>query len=150
MLDIGCGTGSLAVLLAEEGHTVSGVDFSSEMLAQASAKATATGVSVALARADATCLPIRSRALDVIVCRHVLWALDDIDRVLEHWSEFLRPTGRLLLIEGQWSTGAGLRAVEVVAALGRLGRRASVEVLADERLWGRPTEDERYLVHSGP
>lgn len=150
VLDIGCGTGSLSILLAEEGHAVSGVDFSSEMLARASSKTMAAGVSVSLARANATCLPIRRGAVDVVVCRHVLWALDDIDGVLEHWSELLRPTGRLLLIEGQWSTGVGLRAVEVVAALGRLGKRARVEELADERLWGRPTEDERYIVHSRP
>lgn len=76
VLDIGCGTGSLSVLLAEEGYDVSGVDFSSEMLARAGSKAKAAGVSVALARADAACLPIRRGAVDVVVCRHVLWALD--------------------------------------------------------------------------
>ena len=54
---------------------------------------------------------------------------------------------RLLLIEGAWSTGAGLRAQEVLAAL-----PASVTPTAVERLdgvadyWGKEVGDERYLV----
>ncbi|HET7357080.1 MAG TPA: class I SAM-dependent methyltransferase, partial [Nocardioidaceae bacterium] len=35
--DLGCGTGSLATLLAEEGHVVHGVDVSPEMLSRARA-----------------------------------------------------------------------------------------------------------------
>ena len=38
ILDIGCGTGSLSLLLASLGHNVTGLDFSPEMLAQAKTK----------------------------------------------------------------------------------------------------------------
>ena len=47
--DLGCGTGTLAVLLAEEGHAVDGVDFSAEMVRRARAKVAGfplTGVTV--------------------------------------------------------------------------------------------------------
>ena len=37
--DLGCGTGTLSLLLAEEGHAVDGVDLSPEMVRRASAKA---------------------------------------------------------------------------------------------------------------
>jgi ubiquinone/menaquinone biosynthesis C-methylase UbiE len=37
--DLGCGTGTLALLLAEEGYVVDGVDFSREMVRLARAKA---------------------------------------------------------------------------------------------------------------
>ncbi len=37
--DLGCGTGSLSVLLADEGYAVDGVDFSPEMVRRARAKA---------------------------------------------------------------------------------------------------------------
>jgi 2-polyprenyl-3-methyl-5-hydroxy-6-metoxy-1,4-benzoquinol methylase len=35
--DLGCGTGTLSVLLAEEGYSVSGIDLSPEMVARAEA-----------------------------------------------------------------------------------------------------------------
>ena len=41
ILDLGCGTGSLAVLLAQAGHEVAGIDASTQMLALARAKAAA-------------------------------------------------------------------------------------------------------------
>jgi 2-polyprenyl-3-methyl-5-hydroxy-6-metoxy-1,4-benzoquinol methylase len=44
VLDVGCGTGSVAVLLAELGFTVQGIDLSPRMLEQAAAKARRVGV----------------------------------------------------------------------------------------------------------
>ena len=41
ILDLGCGTGSLSVLMAKKGYDVTGIDLSNEMLALASAKANA-------------------------------------------------------------------------------------------------------------
>ena len=35
VVDLGCGTGSLSVVLAEAGYTVTGIDFSWEMIAAA-------------------------------------------------------------------------------------------------------------------
>ena len=78
----------------------------------------------------------------------MLWALPDPAGALARWTRLLRPGGRLLLVEGDWSTGAGLTARECE----RLVRehRASVEVqpLSDERYWGGPITDERYLLLS--
>ena len=148
IVDIGCGTGTLAVLLASAGYEVHGVDRSSQMVARARAKALAAGVALGLAIADVARPPFASRSVDAIVCRHVLWAVDDIDDTLLNWSYLLCPTSVLVLIEGRWSTGVGLASEEIVGALERLGRRAHVEQLADERLWVRAVEDDRYLVVS--
>lgn len=146
--DIGCGTGTLAVLLAAEGYEVSGVDLSSQMLARARVKADDAGVTVGLARGDAAHPPLASRTFDAIVCRHVLWAVDDISGTLATWTQLLAPSGVLLLIEGEWCTGAGVASAALVQALERLGRGAHVEQLPDERLWAGPIDDERYLVVS--
>src|SRR4029077_13188862 len=44
ILDVGCGTGSLAVLLGKAGYDVLGIDFSERMIAAAREKARAAGV----------------------------------------------------------------------------------------------------------
>lgn len=149
ILDVGCGTGSLALLMAEAGHEVSGIDASTQMLARAHHKASDAGVRLGLVRGDAARPPVRASGFDAVVCRHLLWSLTGVDSVLERWSRLLRPAGVLLLVEGQWSTGAGVPAEDLVAVLHRLGRRATVRRLTDQRLWGRAIADDRYLILSG-
>lgn len=48
LLDIGCGTGTLACLLHEAGYNVTGIDLSEDMLAVASARMNANGISMPL------------------------------------------------------------------------------------------------------
>jgi SAM-dependent methyltransferase len=149
ILDLGCGTGSLALVLAEAGHEVIGVDRSAGMLDVARAKAAAAGVRVGLARGDAGDPPFGPSSVDVVLCRHVLWSLDDRDAVLAGWIRLLRPGGRLVLVEGRWGTGAGLAAVECRALLLRHRAEADVRQLADDAvLWGGTVDDERYLLVS--
>ena len=107
ILDLGCGTGTLALLLAEAGHHVSGIDTSEQMLAAARQKALTAGVRIDLARGDAADPPFGPGFADVVLCRHVLWALPDRDAVLAAWTRPLRPGGRLVLVEGDWGTGVG-------------------------------------------
>jgi SAM-dependent methyltransferase len=146
--DLGCGTGSLAVLLAADGRQVSGVDSSPVMLGQARAKAAAAGVVLDLHAGDAAAPDLTTAAYDAVLARHVVWALPDPGRALAAWVRLLRPGGRLVLVEGFWSTGSGLHAddlralVEAVPGLIRL----EVEPLADPELWGGPIEDERYVL----
>lgn len=146
--DLGCGTGSLSVLLAEAGFSVHGLDSYRAMLSRARTKAGEAGVTVELTEADVTTPPLAPADVDVVLCRHVLWALPDPAAVLERWIRLLAPDGRLILIEGRWGTGAGLAADECVALLQQAGRRPVVHQLADPVLWGRTITDERYLIHA--
>jgi SAM-dependent methyltransferase len=148
VVDLGCGTGSLSVLLAEAGHAVQGVDASAPMVAAAVAKARAAGVDAAFRQGDAAAPPYPAGSADVVLSRHVLWALPDPDAALRRWLELLRPDGRLVLIEGRWSTGAGLTAEETRALVLRHRAEARVERLDDPALWGRAITDERYLLVS--
>lgn len=143
--DLGCGTGTLALLLAEEGHRVDGVDFSPEMVVRAVAK-TAAAPDVAILQGDAFSPPLTTATYDVVLTRHVLWALPDPVEALRRWVALLRPEGRLVLVEGSWTTGAGLRATEVADAAREVGREPTVHVLDDPALWGGPISDERYAV----
>jgi SAM-dependent methyltransferase len=143
--DLGCGTGTLSVLLADAGYAVDGVDFSPEMVTRARDKA-AGRPAVSFAVADAAAPPLEPATYDVVLCRHVLWALPDQPAALERWQALLRPGGRMLLVEGSWSTGAGLTAAETEALLRAAGRSPETHALTDDVLWGGPVSDERYLV----
>ncbi|MFE3249652.1 methyltransferase domain-containing protein [Streptomyces sp. NPDC059209] len=144
VLDLGCGTGSLALLATESGHRVSAVDLSPRMVGLARAKLSGTDTEVLVG--DAARPPVGERTFDVIMARHVLWLLPDPDRALTHWLSLLRPGGRLILIEGVWS-GAGLPATRVTMSLAPLVERVQHEHLsADAALWGRAVDDERYAL----
>ena len=143
--DLGCGTGTLSLLLAEDAHQVDGIDFSPEMIRRAAAKAgTFPGTSFRVGDASAPELP--PAAYDVVLCRHVLWALPSPAEALGRWVELLAPDGRLVLVEGSWSTGAGLTADQTVELVEGAGLSASVQPLTETVYWGRRIDDERYVV----
>jgi len=52
------------------------------------------------------------------------------------------------LIEGFWSTGAGLRATEAEVLVSGHGRTSVVRPLVDAAYWGKQITDERYLLVS--
>jgi ubiquinone/menaquinone biosynthesis C-methylase UbiE len=147
--DLGCGTGSVSVLLAQHGYDVTGVDLSPRMVDQAVAKAAATDVACTFLVGDASSPSLTPGSFDLVVCRHVLWALPDPGAALERWVDLVSPGGRLVLIEGRWSTGAGL-APDAVTALPPT-RVTSTELVPLTRaaLWGREITDERYCLVAG-
>jgi len=72
ILDVGTGTGRAALLLAEQGAVVTGVDASEEMLAVARRRAAEQHVSVRFARGDAHALDFPDRAFEAAVSLRVL------------------------------------------------------------------------------
>lgn len=147
ILDAGCGTGSLSLLMREMGHRVTGVDTSLAMLDRVRAKMDATGFSIPFHQMDASRPDFPHRSFDVVLSRHVLWMFDDYPAVLERWVSLLRPGGRLLLIEGFWHTGAGLYADDLLQALDAFpGDATLIDLSANPRFWGGEVQDERYLV----
>lgn len=149
VLDLGCGTGSLSLLVAEQGHRVTGIDRSPRMVDLARIKLAGTAAAEVLV-GDAYRPPVGERKFDVVMARHVLWLLPDAGAALRHWCSLLRPGGRLLLIEGVWD-GAGIPAREVTDALAPLAPHVQYERLSgDPSLWGRTVDDERYAVVARP
>jgi SAM-dependent methyltransferase len=144
--DLGCGTGTLTLLLAAQGYVVDGVDFSPEMIRRAREKEPVGQVT--FTEADADDPPLEPGVYDVVLCRHVLWAMPDPAATLRRWIDLLRPGGRLVLVEGSWSTGAGLPAARTVELVEATGREAELRMLPEATYWGREIDDERYLVVS--
>lgn len=148
LADLGCGTGTLSVLLAEAGYAVTGLDLSPAMVERARAKAAAADVALDLVVGDASRPDLPPAAFDVVLVRHVLWVMDDPATALRRWVELLRPGGILVLVEGSWHTGAGLTAAETEDLVRGLGRGAEVRAMPEPVFWGGETGDERYLVVS--
>ncbi|MGY6020751.1 class I SAM-dependent methyltransferase [Streptomyces spinosirectus] len=148
VLDLGCGTGSLSLLAAEQGHRVTGVDASPAMVGRARAKL--AGRDAVFLTGDAAAPPVGEQRFDVVLVRHVLWALPGPGRALRHWRGLLRPGGRLVLVEGVWGTVApvGIPADVLTGLLAPLVTgEVRVERLSGETaLWGREVADERYAV----
>ena len=147
VLDVGCGTGSLSVLMSELGHAVTGIDLSPEMIRIARAKADAHGRAVTFREMDAAAPQFAPQSFSTLVCRHVLWALPEPERALLRWQDLLQPHGRFVLVEGVWHTGAGLHVAGVLDAL-----PASVSPVAVLNLglradyWGKHVNDERFAI----
>ena len=147
ILDIGCGTGSLSVILARLGHTVTGIDLSPSMISLARTKAAAYGLEIEFHIMDASHAQFAEHQFDVILCRHLLWALPEPEQVLQRWIKLLKPGGRLILIEGYWRTGAGLHAEEITEMLPSSFINISVRNLSnDPGFWGGTVTDERYII----
>lgn len=147
VLDVGCGTGSLSLLVAELGHHVTGIDISPAMLTAAREKTARAEYIVDFRVMDAAYPQFAPSSFDAVLCRHVLWALPDPADILQRWTALLKPAGRLVLIEGFWHTSAGLHADELLSLLPPSLTNAAVHPLSDQALlWGGPVTDERYLI----
>lgn len=96
VLDVGVGTGVLALPLVERGLHVDGVDLSAPMLRRTTEKAlpcTRVGLTVA----DATQLPFRDEAFDGAFMRHVLHLVPGWRQVLAEAVRVVRPGGTLVV-----------------------------------------------------
>lgn len=148
VVDLGCGTGTLSVLLAQEGYRVRGIDTAHEMVHAARYKATDADVCATFELGDADHPAYPPGSCDVVLVRHVLWALPDPAEAIGRWVTLLRPGGRLVLVEGSWHTGGGISVSDCEQALRRHRSTVVIEHLNDENLWGGPVPDQRYLALS--
>jgi SAM-dependent methyltransferase len=94
VLEVGLGTGLLAIPLAERGFRVDGVDLSEPMLRRLQEKRPASRIGLAVS--DATRLPFRSAAFDGAYLRHVLHLIPDWRAAIAEVVRVVRPGGRFL------------------------------------------------------
>lgn len=104
VLDVGCGTGSLAVLakkMVGDCGSVSAIDASPEMIARARAKAARAGLQIRLLNATAQELPFADSAFDLALCTMMLHHLAPgaRRRLAGELQRVVRPGGRVLLVD---------------------------------------------------
>lgn len=97
-LELGVGTGRIALPLQRRGRTVFGIDLSLPMLERYRAKAAAEGLPrPLLVRGDAARLPVRDASVEAVVEVHVLHLIPAWRQVLAEARRVLAPGGVLLL-----------------------------------------------------
>jgi demethylmenaquinone methyltransferase/2-methoxy-6-polyprenyl-1,4-benzoquinol methylase len=100
-LDLCCGTGDLAIALAEAGARVVGLDFSEEMLRVAVEKADLKTAKseIQFIRGDAQQIPFPENTFDIITIGYGLRNLADFDAGIRDMLRVCKPGGRLLALE---------------------------------------------------
>lgn len=97
VLDVGCGPGDLLGAMARQ-HSgwgmLAGLDFSAGMVAQAARQT--GGRKVHFFVGDAQVLPFPDGAFDVVMARHMLYHVPDVDRAVSEAARILSPGGYLL------------------------------------------------------
>jgi ubiquinone/menaquinone biosynthesis C-methylase UbiE len=160
VLDIGCGTGSLALLAKEKvgPGQVFGIDASPEMIARARRKAARAGADVAFAVAPAQALPFDDNSIDVALSTLMLHHLPrpSRDELAKEIRRVLKPGGRVLAVDFATSTRQVARffghfipshgATSMQDIAGPLAA-AGLEVLVSRPLG---TKDLHYVVARSP
>jgi ubiquinone/menaquinone biosynthesis C-methylase UbiE len=127
VLELGVGTGRIALPVLAAGCRVVGIDVSREMLGVAAGRAHAAGLPLALLQADAQQLPFRDAAFNAVLAVHVLHLLPD-------WRQGLVELRRVIAPGGAIIQGADWRDPDSCVGMlrGRL-RKAVMELLPGAR-----------------
>ena len=96
-LDLACGTGDIANLLAAKGAVVTALDITPAMLQLAREKP--LGSSIRWVAADMTSLPLRDESVDVITIGYGLRNVPDLPRALAEAHRVLADDGRLASLD---------------------------------------------------
>jgi SAM-dependent methyltransferase len=150
-LEVGVGTGRIALPFVRAGHAYCGVDLSAAMLGALRQKLIADPAQPGLACADAMALPFRPGVFDVVLLILVLHLVDDHLETLAEVRRVLRPNGRVIISANEYTeqerrdaeagrvpTGARLVTSRWNAILTELGldrrRRPQGQWISDEAL----------------
>ena len=101
ILDVATGTGDLAFELRRQAPaaTITGLDFSENMLKLARVKESKAAAGIGFVQGDAMELPFPDASFDLLTIAYGLRNLADPDRGMREFRRVLRPGGRLVVLE---------------------------------------------------
>jgi ubiquinone/menaquinone biosynthesis C-methylase UbiE len=134
LLEVGVGTGLIALGLAELGHRVLGVDISEAMARRARQR-----IGPRIAVGDARRLPVADESFDQAFSVWVLHVVGDLSAVLSEVARALRPGGRYLVVPAASSEEPG---DPIGRAISRMWRAADPE--------RRMNDDDDHLRELAP
>lgn len=93
VLEIGIGTGRIAIPLAERLRRLTGIDLSFEMMQVLRSKTVGSGLKIDLARSDAVRLPFPGESFDIVCAVHVLHLVNDWRQAVDEAKRALKSGG---------------------------------------------------------
>lgn len=108
VLDVGTGSGHVAMLLASLGHDVTAIDLSEGMLERAREHAATMASPPTFLIGDAVAPDFAPGSFDAIVGRYVMWTLRDPAAALDTWVRLLTPGGVVAMADSTWFTEGAL------------------------------------------
>ena len=96
-LDVGCGTGTYSVIMAQNGYDVTGVDFVEAALGMARERATVADVNVAFQQED-VCAYRPQTSFDLVLDSGCLHSLNDKSSYRQNLLSWLQPGGHFILV----------------------------------------------------
>ncbi len=102
ILDVGCGAGFFSVLLAREGHQVTGIDLTPDMIKNARQLAEEEKVSCEFQVMDAENPNFPDETFDVVISRNLTWTLPHVKHAYKEWVRVLKKGGVLLNFDANY------------------------------------------------
>ena len=102
ILDVGCGAGFFSILLAKEGHQVTGIDLTPDMIKNARLLAEEEKVSCEFQVMDAENPEFPDETFDVVISRNLTWTLPHVQHAYQEWIRVLKKGGILLNFDANY------------------------------------------------
>ncbi len=109
ILDLGCGTGYFEVILGREGHKVTGIDLTEEMITKANEMIRIYELDSNDVKAmvgDAENVAFADESFDVVITRNLTWTLPHPIDAYKDWYRVLKKGGVLLNFDAEYAKGA--------------------------------------------
>ncbi len=100
VLDIGTGPGFFPIIMGNEGHKVTAIDYTEAMLDMAKRNCEQFGISAHFCHMDAQRLSFPDDSFDLILSRNLVWDLERPRKAYREWLRVLRPGGRMIIFDG--------------------------------------------------
>ena len=96
ILDVGTGSGYMALLLASAGNDVTGIDLCDSMIDSAKALRDELKLDAEFLVNDAQQLPFLDNSFDLLITRNLTWTLPNLEKAYTEWYRVLKPEGILV------------------------------------------------------
>ncbi|KXK61160.1 hypothetical protein AWW66_15040 [Micromonospora rosaria] len=105
VLDVGTGTGQVAMVLAGLGHRVTGIDLAEGMLDRARQHAATLANPPVIQLGDAVAPDFPAGSFDAVTSRYLMWTLREPEVAVANWARLVRPGGVVAVVDSTWFPG---------------------------------------------